>query len=243
MILISGMHRSGTSLVAKLFHAAGADMGDSAEFYAADQWNSTGYYEQRAIIALNLKLLHGPWGRLAYLHLPCTKTVLRRARPCADEIARLGEMYASKVVKENRFCLTLPAWRTYGGKVHKVIVCLREPANVVQSLWRRNKIPLWYGYRLWYKHITRLLEYSAGLDLWFVRYEHLIDPTTNQAELLEALRFTGLNCTTEDIQSCLASAVKANIKNRVSPCQKIYPDYVRNLWCELSQRHVSQASS
>lgn len=243
MILISGMHRSGTSLVAKLFHVAGADMGDPADFYAADQWNSTGYYEQRAIIALNLKLLHGPWGKLAYLHLPCAETVLRRARPCADEIARLGEMYARKVVKENRFCLTLPAWRTYGGKVHKVIVCLREPANVAQSIWRRNKVPLWYGYRLWYKHITRLLEYSAGLDLWFVRYEHLIDPTTNQAELSGALRFAGINRTTADIQGYLTSALKANINNRASPCQQIYPDYVRNLWRELLQRHASQMSS
>lgn len=240
MFLISGMHRSGTSLVAKLFHAAGADMGDPAGFHGADQWNPAGYYEQQAIIELNLKLMHGPWGRLAYLKLPGVQTVLRRARPLADEIARLGREYAAKVVKENRFCLTLPAWRANGGDVRKVLVCLRQPADVAWSVRSRNGLPMWCTYRLWQTHLARLLDNSAGLDLRFVSYEHLLNPDKNQAELLGALRFMGLDRSAEEARQCLASAVKPIPNDWCQEQETVYPEGVRLLWNQLVQRHAAQ---
>ena len=42
MKIITGMHRSGTSLVAQIAHRAGAEMGDPETFYRPDRWNPDG---------------------------------------------------------------------------------------------------------------------------------------------------------------------------------------------------------
>ena len=70
MKLISGMHRSGTSLVAQLFFEAGADMGNPSTFYPTDKWNSDGYFEQTDILAINQPLINGFLGRFSYFWLP-----------------------------------------------------------------------------------------------------------------------------------------------------------------------------
>ena len=73
MRIITGMHRSGTSLVARLFYEFGADMGTPEYFYRPDKWNPEGYFEQPDIHAINMPLINGPWWKLAYFWLPSTK--------------------------------------------------------------------------------------------------------------------------------------------------------------------------
>ena len=60
MKLIAGMHRSGTSLVARLAFELGADFGDPETFYRPDRWNPDGYFEQIDIHAINMPLINGP---------------------------------------------------------------------------------------------------------------------------------------------------------------------------------------
>ncbi len=62
MKIISGMHRSGTSLVARLFFEGGANMGNPLEFYRSDKWNTDGYFEQPDIHSINMPLINGPGG-------------------------------------------------------------------------------------------------------------------------------------------------------------------------------------
>jgi hypothetical protein len=127
--IITGMHRSGTSLIAQLFYRAGADMGDPDTFYRPDRWNPEGYFEQPTIHAINMPLINGMWGKLAYFRLPSTETILRRAERREEQIKNTASQYEGKVIKETRFCLTLPAWLKYGATVNKVLICLREPID------------------------------------------------------------------------------------------------------------------
>lgn len=241
MQLICGMHRSGTSLVAKLFHSAGVNMGDPSTFYAADRWNPEGYYEQVDILRLNISLLHGMWGKLAYLHLPSTTTVLRRGGRYGKDIARLGSLYADSVVKENRFCLTLPAWRANGGDVRKVLICLREPSAVAISLLRRNRIPTWYSYRLWAKHLKSLLESCDGLNVWFVRYEDLLNESTKRSEAIKAFRFFGIDLPDRERDVLLDGSVIPRLNNAPKAIDRRYPEAVQRLWDDLLARHARQS--
>ena len=111
MRIITGMHRSGTSLVARLFHESGADLGDVRTFYPPDKWNPDGYYEQLDVHDINIPLINGALGKLSYFCLPSSKTILRRARPSAMDckIRNAIAQYQNRFVKETRFCLTLPA--------------------------------------------------------------------------------------------------------------------------------------
>ncbi len=134
MKLILGMHRSGTSLMARLAMEAGGDLGDPNTFYSGDKWNPDGYFEQVDIHKVNMPLINGPWGKFAYFKLPSTETILSRSEKLASLIAEYGKKYEGKVIKETRFCLTLPAWQKHGANIEKVLVCLRHPSEVAGSI-------------------------------------------------------------------------------------------------------------
>jgi hypothetical protein len=69
-VLVAGMHRSGTSLVASLLHRSGCRMGE--ELLPADAHNRPGYFEDLAFLDLNRRMLaatvaadrpgHADWG-------------------------------------------------------------------------------------------------------------------------------------------------------------------------------------
>ena len=55
LIIITGMHRSGTSLVGNIVSSMGIHMGNN--LLTGDQYNEGGYYEDKTIVDLNEKLL------------------------------------------------------------------------------------------------------------------------------------------------------------------------------------------
>ena len=239
MYLISGMHRSGTSLVARLFHEAGADLGDVNSLYPADRWNPGGYYEQGDIHSINIPLVNGPWGKLAYLRLPSTETILTRAKSRGEQIAQTAMKYSDKVVKETRFCLTLPAWLAHGTEFQGVLVCLRHPAAVVRSLRKRNWITHRLGYHLWRVHIERLMEYFEKIPFWFVRYESILDLPKFASEFAPAARFFQLSLS--DVQ--LDRLYNQNVQpswNRQPSVETSCPPLVEQLWERLLSLHAAQ---
>src|SRR5258708_4760869 len=63
-VCITGMHRSGTSLVANLLRQCGLYLGEEDDLIPATADNQQGYWENRRFLALNddiLKELGGSW--------------------------------------------------------------------------------------------------------------------------------------------------------------------------------------
>jgi hypothetical protein len=239
MKIITGMHRSGTSAVARLFFEAGADMGEKKDFYPPDRWNPDGYFEQPDIHAVNFPLINGPWGKLAYLKLPSENTVAKRARERSRQIAETAEKYKEKWVKETRFCLTLDAWQTHGAAIEKILVCLREPIQTAESLKRRNKIPIWLALNLWEEHYRRLLSQARSLPLRFIDYNDLLNPDTAPEEILPAFKFMDCPVTEGRARLILADGLKPELKHHAAGSFP-YPAKIRDLWRELRNRHRSQ---
>lgn len=243
MKIISGMHRSGTSLVARLFHEAGAEMGDPATLYPGDRWNPDGYFEQPAFHAINMPLIHGPYGRLAYLSLPSPRTIERRAGRLREQIRSTAQAYRGRIVKDARFCLTLGAWLSQGAHIDRVALVLREPTEVARSLRRRNRIPLFLGYSLWRTHNERLLRAATDHDipLHLVRYDLLLDPERQCDEILGAFRFMALDVGA-DATCRLIERVAEPSKNKSRPPVTAgpHPPAVSAMWDELRERHASQ---
>ena len=242
MYLISGMHRSGTSLVAQLFHRAGADLGNPDTLNGPDRWNPDGYFEQREVQAVNIPLIHGPWGKLAYFRLPTTRTILRRADRRHSQIAQVASVYKDKIVKETRFCLTLPAWLEHGAEVRKMMICLRDPAAVAQSLSRRNWIVRALGYRLWMIHLQRLIQHVSGIPTWIVRYENILDPERFSAEFGSAAKFFGLELDEQQLLQLSQKSVKPLFNHHQDQAAEL-PAGIRDLWQELLARHANQSDT
>jgi len=240
MQIITGMHRSGTSLLAKLLFEAGADLGDAKTFYPGDRWNPDGYYEQPDIHAVNMPLIHGPWGKLSYFFLPSTETILKRAKKFTGQIQNAADKYRGKIVKETRFCLTLPAWMHYEADISKAIICLREPAQVAASLHKRNGIGLKFALTLWRTHYERLLTHLQALPHWYVHYNRLLDHKTNFSEIKPAFSFLGQALSENQWDLLSSTCIKPNM-NHNSDFQTDYPKPIRDLWNQLLTLHSQQA--
>ena len=239
MRIITGMHRSGTSLVARLFYEAGADMGNPETFYRPDKWNPEGYFEQPDIHAINMPLINGPWGRFAYFRLPSTRTIMKRAEKRADQIKQTAARYRGKVVKETRFCLTLPAWLKHGAQVDNILVCLRDPIQVARSIQKRGFTTIRHGLNLWYIHNSRLLENAKGIPMWFVYYDNFLNDRFSLREIKCTYCFLGYDFTNDELEELRKKCVKPQMNHNPERAAS-YPPRIGLLWEELLRRHERQ---
>ena len=228
--------------MARLFYEAGADMGDPQTFYRPDRWNPEGYFEQPDIHAINMPLINGPWWKFAYYHLPSTQTILKRAEKRQDQIRETARAYDAKVIKETRFCLTLPAWLKYGATVDRILICLRDPIQVARSIQKRNITIIGHGYYLWRLHNMRILENAGDIPVWFINYRDLLDPDTQIGEITEAFRFMGYDFSEERIRELAQMCVKPSM-NHNPEASVSYPPKIQSLWDTLLQRHADQCTN
>ena len=113
MLLVTGMHRSGTSITTQLLLEAGAKLGNPDKLFPGDKWNPDGYFEQMEILDVNISLVNGPWGKLSYLSPPSENLILKRADKLEKKIMELATSHMDLIVKDPRFCLTFPVWQQF----------------------------------------------------------------------------------------------------------------------------------
>lgn len=239
MKIIAGMHRSGTSLVARLFHEAGADLGDPETFYRGDQWNPDGYFEQPSIHEVNMPLIHGRLGRLSYLFLPTPKMIARRADSVQALIECTSDAFAGKVVKDCRFSLTMEAWMQNGADVSAVVVCMREPGAVGRSLQKRNHVPVSTGLRLWYEHNARLLEAIGTRPTWMIDYDRLFGADSFHDEVAGAFDLFDVTVSAGQLEELRTRLVKSGYRHN-NGAGYAYPERVERLWSHMRAQHRDQ---
>lgn len=184
MIVVTGMHRSGTSLAAQVLQALGADFGPEERLYGADDWNANGYLERIDAVDLNSRAITGfartsgrtsaALSQLAYLRMPAMTTIDRRLDECSTDIASLADELSALAVKDPRFCLTLGGWKRHG-RVDSLVVALRHPSASVASLRRRNRLPVAAGHRFWRWHMQAILPHIDERTL-VIRQDRLVGP-------------------------------------------------------------------
>ncbi|MEE9416059.1 MAG: sulfotransferase [Acidimicrobiales bacterium] len=193
MLIITGMHRSGTSLVAQLLRELGADFGPDELLWEADRWNVNGYLERREVVDFNSRLLTGfnrttsrvaaTLSQASYLRMPKPAVLDKRADKCAEKLQLIRQRVDGLAVKDPRFCLTIRHWQRVAPVVG-VVVVIRHPSASVASLVARNKIPSNLGFRFWTWHMIELLK-SLTDDAVVVRHADLLGP--NPAAVIDRL--------------------------------------------------------
>jgi hypothetical protein len=204
-ILVLGMHRSGTSAVARLLNMMGAYLGPPERIKGANPENPKGFWENDEVVDLDNRVLAAQrclWNRLsefdpARLADGKLATLRRRAR---DLVIRLDGS-RPWAVKDPRMCLLLPFWRP----LLEMPICVlvnRDPLEVARSLSVRNGIPLHVGIALWELHNLEALRGSIGLPRTLVQYGDLLsDPVASAQAILKWLAELGvrkLECPSDD---------------------------------------------
>jgi hypothetical protein len=241
MIIVSGMHRSGTSALAELLGAFGLDLGPPEGLYGGDRWNERGYFEQRDVLDANSEIICGlprtrgslaRWAsQLLYLRMPPRRVLAARARRRTRRLHELRDKYAGRLVKDPRFCLTLADWVEHGA-VEKLVVCVRHPAEVADSLWRRQRLPTPLALRFWNYHIEALLEASASLRAAFVRYEDLLCGEPRALAQLDS--FFALGLAPAEREARRARVLRESLRH--SRRARALPPRTHRLYAELCAR-------
>ncbi len=180
-VIVAGMHRSGTSALTRVLNLLGCDL--PKQVIGADANNQTGYWEPVSINTLNDQLLESAgstWDDCT----PCTPGWFQSPR--ADEFReRCGllfdEEYGSSrltVLKEPRICRLLPFWLDVienKGIEPLIILPIRNPLAVADSLSKRDFSDPLYNYHLWLRHVLDAEKGSRGKKRFFCGYDDLID--------------------------------------------------------------------
>jgi hypothetical protein len=158
VVVVFGMHRSGTSCLTRMLQQAGMFLGhDLMDDLACS--NLEGHAEAHKAVRINDRLLElsgGAWDRV-----PAS---LRGDEETAAHMRAFLQILDAHPVagwKDPRTTLTFPLWKPHLPAYH-LVACVRHPLAVAHSLQVRDGWPLDKGLALWATYNERLLEHLAG---------------------------------------------------------------------------------
>jgi hypothetical protein len=188
VIVVLGMHRSGTSAVAGLLAKLGA--APPRDLMPATSANERGHFESLRLVELNDEMLAAArsrwddWRRI-------DPAWFRSARAAAFKGAA-GERFETSygdaplaVLKDPRICRLAPLWldalERIGARPH-VVIPVRSPLEVAQSLRERDGFPLSKGLLLWLRHVLDAEAATRKLPRSIVIWDDLLADWRGAAE-------------------------------------------------------------
>jgi len=162
---VIGMHRSGTSAVARALHLLGLRAPTGQDLMGPDASNPTGYFESRSLRFVNDELLlslGGTWSAPPPLEPgweqePIASSLVDRAIEAFLRAYPEGPW----VWKDPRTSITLPFWdRVLGPR--PLVALFRHPIEVIRSLEARDEHHRSLGLALWFRYAGAMLRNAEG---------------------------------------------------------------------------------
>jgi hypothetical protein len=249
IVCILGMHRSGTSLVSRVFNVLGLYLGPEDHLMRPSADNPSGHWESRPVKEINdeiLSILGGSWQEPPPLppgweRRPELAAPRRRAREVIESDFAESELWG---FKDPRNSLTLPFWQRILDPM-RYVICLRNPIDVAASAGASNRdddsVPFEQGVDLWLTYVRGALAATAGHPRHLVFYEDLMaDP---EPVVRSLARFIGRRKTSEaesEIRSAITVAVSEGLWHHRTPVHNVVdasrlPFHVKAFYLALRQ--------
>jgi hypothetical protein len=177
-VVVTGMHRSGTSFLVRALNLLGLWLGSERHLYTVEGragiGNPKGNYEHTGSVAINDAILAnsgGTWHNPPR-HLTAPANVLDNIRQLADYLeSSMPPGYLRWGWKDPRTVLTLDVWAKTLNRKTNLIVTFRHPRAVAESLHSRDGMPLERGYALWGFYNRCLLRHLDQQPAITVRFD------------------------------------------------------------------------
>lgn len=237
-VCVTGMHRSGTSMIARLLNLCGLYLGPPDRIVPPGEGNPTGFWENQDMDRLNEDLLAYLAGGWDFLLPPIAEgweldPGLSPFRERADRLIETLGQQEPWGWKDPRCSLTLPFWKSLLPDL-KVVVCLRHPQEVVRSMEKRVGGTAAFNYNLYLKYYQRILADTAPKERLFTHYDmYFLDP---QEELQRVTTWLGWKVTPEQIDRARAAISTASRQQRLTgeaATGTPVPSEVAELYAEL----------
>jgi hypothetical protein len=177
-VVITGMERSGTSLVTRLVNLLGVDLGRSDALLLETAYNPTGCWEHWGLLRISEELLRR-FGGNRY-RPPVFPPGWERSPQLTDLRARAEQIvqrdFAAASLwgwKDTRCCLTLPFWQAILPRMSHII-CVRNPIDVAQSVLDLGWATFAQGVLVWFDYLVAVLEHTRQQRVLLVSYEAIL---------------------------------------------------------------------
>jgi hypothetical protein len=192
IVLVLGMHRSGTSLCSHILSALGMDMADEI---GVNLGNDRGHWERWEIVEFHdriLSLFNRDYaGRFHDFALPVAWWADPRVVQIRHEIVafleqRIGDGYFG--FKDPRTVRLMPVWHQILNELKltpRIVLCLRNPAQIARSLNAREGLDREIGEYRWLVHMVDFFRYASNFDFCTVEYEEWFNNPSANIEKLQ----------------------------------------------------------
>lgn len=186
LVIVLGMHRSGTSAVSRGLSLLGIELGENLHPPGAD--NPKGFWEDRAVLAINEALLArigSSYDQLGLVGWEMTDTteiaaLQQQARALLQEKFHHCRYWG---FKDPRTARLLSFWQAVANREAcnvSYLIVVRNPVSVAKSLQARNLFPPEKSYYLWQEHLVQAITGTHGLPRVVVDYDLLLEQPSQQ---------------------------------------------------------------
>jgi GT2 family glycosyltransferase len=240
-VLITGMHRSGTSALARVLNLCGMELGTELMKPGLD--NPTGFWEHEQIVDFNDELLTAlgmAWD--STIASPPRSVTSDSMQPILDKMFRkLNEEFDSEKfwgIKDPRLCRLLLPWRSILSRMGvqpRFAIAMRHPFEVAASLEARNGFTTHKSLLLWLLHTLEAEKESRSGKRVIVSYDALLSDWRRTVRDIDDRLDLGLAQFRRDeaqrIQDFLAPGLR---HHRVQPnAQRSHGGKLASLACEV----------
>src|ERR1700683_1647190 len=180
VIVVLGMHRSGTSVLARGLQVLGVELGRN--LMPAFPANPKGHWEDRDINNLNERILAAlarNWRSPGLIddsvwNSSALEPLVSEAKQLLDSRFGKFELWG---FKDPRTCMLLPFWQPVFrelGLEARYVISLRNPLSVAASLRARDAMAEELSFLLWLEHLVAAFKYTKDQRRLVVEYDELL---------------------------------------------------------------------
>ena len=244
IIVILGMHRSGTSAVARVCNLLGAQIGQQL-MPPSEGNNPAGFWELDEVRVIHDELLHAlgsSWDATA--PLPANwwhNSAVSEFRDRLIHVVREEfDDAALACLKDPRMCRLMPLWKGIFDEIKwepHYLLAVRNPLDVAGSLNARDGLHRCQSHLLWLRHVLEAERWTRGQPRAYVSYEQLMADW--RAAMMPAWRQLGLGELTvdpsaareidaflqTDLRHHASSRIDLENDERLTLIRRVYDDY------------------
>lgn len=228
LVVVLGMHRSGTSAITRALQVLGVDLG--GDLIPPKNDNGKGFFEDIDVVNFNIDalfFLQTDWHCLS----PVTNADVD-ALSTSGFLLRAVELLRTKMsgktifgMKDPRMAKLLPFWlRVFSHSELDVryVIAVRHPLSVTNSLAMRDQLDRTESYLLWLGHVLPALTGSRGCQRVLVDYDRLLErPEVEIGRIASAL---SLEVDATELDVYLSEFLEENLRHSRYALQDLLVD-------------------
>jgi tetratricopeptide (TPR) repeat protein len=230
IVVVLGMHRSGTSLLTNLLTVLGVDLG--ADLLAPNAHNEMGYWENERIYRTQDALMNHiakDWGDYGFAYpFAIDWEQLPEFHSFHDQLVSIvrGELAAAKGIwgfKDPRTCRLLPMWKQIFVELNLeplYVLAVRDPSVVVESLLKLYPLDPLHAELVWMLHYLDAVRDTEGELRIIVDYDRWFTAPREQAQAVAKALDLAWPADDSDLVSRLTQTIRPDLRHSKArrPC-------------------------